>query len=411
MSASSTNTGITITENGVTIPDVAVIRNEISVDYKAIWGQDFDTASYTPQGQMIDTETAIVDDKNAQLQYVLNQFDPEKNEGIWQEGIGKIYFITRKSATKTTVVCQVVGIVGTVIPAGSLVQDDTNVLYATTADFTITTPSPMDLVFQCQTPGPVLCPAGSINRIYSQILGWDTVSNAAAGITGTNEETRMGFEKRRYDSVSKNAHGNVDAVRGAVANLDNVISVKIAHNRTGIPRTEDPITHEPWGVTVNEHSMFISVVGGTDLDVALAIWERIDGGCGQDGNTNVILYIPSPAGLDMLQEAITFNRPQTVEGFVQVTIKDYTNTPGNIDDLIKQAVVDAWNGVGDALRVEIADTVYGLRFACPLNSLGGFQLVSIFVSRDTATNFGESFSTTYDEFATISLQNVTVIHE
>ena len=167
MSSSDTNTGVTITPNGISIPDVSVIRQEVSKDFREVWGQDLDTASYTPQGQIIDTETAVIDDKNAQLQFVLNQFDPEKNEGIWQEGIGKIYFITRKPATPTTVVCQVVGIVGTAIPAGALVQDENNVLYKTTAPFIITSPSPMNLTFTCTQGGPIICAANTVNRIFS----------------------------------------------------------------------------------------------------------------------------------------------------------------------------------------------------------------------------------------------------
>lgn len=359
---------------------------------------------------MIDTETAVIDDKNAQLQFVLNQFDPEKNEGIWQEGIGKIYFIPRKAAAPTIVTCQVVGIVGTVIPAGSLVQDDSNNLYETMDEFTITSPSPMDLDFRCTVSGPIECPADHIHRIFSQISGWDTVGNEAVGITGNLEETRTAFERRRYDTVAKNAHGTISSLYGSVANLNDVISVAIEENDTSEPQVMR-------GVTVGPHGFFISVVGASNEDIAWSLYERKDGGCAMYGNTQVTIYVPTRTPTTRQPKMMTFNRPSNIRCQALVTIRiDPRTTAGNIDALIAQRIVDAWNGVGDYPRVEIGESVYASRFYCPLNAIDTpYYLVSVQLRRETApgsgmfTDWADQFDATLDEYPTIVLADISVV--
>lgn len=410
MSISNTNTGITITDKGVTIPDTALIRQERARDFREVWGQDLDIAPYTPQGQIIDSETAIIDDKNAQLQFVLNQIDPEKSEGAWQEGVGKIYFITRDAAQPTIVTVQCVGIVGTVIPTGALVQDDSNRLYELIQGFIINTPSPISAEFRCQDPGPIECPADTIHRIVTQIPGWDTVTNTHAGIVGRNEETRASFEHKRYDTVAKNAHGNLSAVWSALANLDGVISVQMVENVLNVDKTIK-------GVLVHGHSFFISIVGGSPTDIAWTIYERKDGGCGYDGNTEVTILIPTFNAITTQPKVVRFNRPSQIRGAVRINIATNADTPGNIDDLMRDAIKRNWNGLVDEFpRVQIGDTVTAARFypTCLEVEAGVYSLIRIRVGRaDNAgvvTSWGDAIGFSLNEFPSIQDEDIHVVH-
>lgn len=92
----------------------------------------------TPQGQLITSETAIVQDKNSQLLFLANMFNPETAEGIYQDALAKIYFLTRQPARSTVVPCTCTGLPGTVIPgigsdAPALAKDaDGNILVCQT---------------------------------------------------------------------------------------------------------------------------------------------------------------------------------------------------------------------------------------------------------------------------------------
>ena len=83
--------------------DTETVRAAVAADWVAAFhkdGQvDLNTDPETPAGQLIDSQTAAVTEKDTELLYLCDQFDPAKNEGIFQDAIAKIYFLSRKAAT------------------------------------------------------------------------------------------------------------------------------------------------------------------------------------------------------------------------------------------------------------------------------------------------------------------------
>lgn len=380
MSASNDRGGLIFHDEGPTSPDPGEVRGRVVDMFKAIYGQDLDVAPSTPQGQIIDSLTAIIADKNAQVLFLANQWNPELAEGKWQDDVCKIYFISRQPARATQVMCTCVGARMTLIPAGALAQDQAGILYECGADTVIPDSGVAENIpFNCREAGPVACKAGTLDRIYQRVPGWDTVTNPLDGVVGTLEETRMALEKRRKLSVAKNAHGNVSAIWGSLANLPGVISVQMAENVTDYPKIMR-------GVLVPGHSVFVSIVGGADQDIAWTIYERKDAGCGYAGNTTVVIFIPTRDEITRQEKDIVFNRPTAIPCKAQVTIrKDDRLTVGNIEELIKRRMVEAWNGLLDVARVEIGETVYASKFYCPLNKMDAvFELVSVKVDRPLA---------------------------
>lgn len=377
MSASNQLGGLLFHDNGPTSPDPGEVRGRVVDMFKSIYGQDLDVSPSTPQGQIIDGIAAIVSDKNSQTLFLANQWNPELAEGKWQDDVCKIYFISRQPARPTSALCDCAGARMTLIPAGALAQDRSGILYRCVADTVIPDSGLAENVpFACVEPGPVPCPAGAIGRIYRRVPGWDTVTNPEDGVPGALEETRMALEKRRALSVAKNAHGNVSAIWGSLANLEGVVSVQMAENATGAPAIMR-------GVLVPGHSVFISVSGGADRDIAQTIYERKDAGCGCAGNREAVIFVPTRDAVAMREKTIAFNRPTAIPCKAQVTIrKDERLTVGNIVELIKRCVVDAWNGLGNVPRVEIGETVYASKFYCPLGSIDAiYELVSVKVDR------------------------------
>ena len=55
-------------------------------------------------------------------------------------------------------------------------------------------------------PGPTPCSAGTLDRIYKSVVGWDTVTNPADGVLGSVVETRAAFEDRFSRAPGVAAH-------------------------------------------------------------------------------------------------------------------------------------------------------------------------------------------------------------
>lgn len=70
---------IDFTENGPVVPDTATVRDAVEQDWQAAFDNRLNPDPATPQGQLIASETAIVQDKNSQLLFLANMFNPETN--------------------------------------------------------------------------------------------------------------------------------------------------------------------------------------------------------------------------------------------------------------------------------------------------------------------------------------------
>ena len=113
-------------QTGLSAPSTAEIRQQVQEDWQAAFQQSgvppLNVEPETPAGQLIDSETAIIADKNAEVLYLANMFNPRTAQGIWQAALGQIYFITPKQAQASVAECTCTGLAGTLIPAGSLIQ-------------------------------------------------------------------------------------------------------------------------------------------------------------------------------------------------------------------------------------------------------------------------------------------------
>lgn len=231
------------------------------------------------------------------------------------------------------------------------------------------------------------------------VPGWDTVDNPNAGVTGRVRETQGEFERRRYASVAKNAHGTVAAIYGTLADIDGVIDLVVLENRTN-----EPITQA--GVTIDGHSVYISVFGGKDEDISSAIYHKIDCGCGTTGTVNVT-HIAKDFGNAVYVYQI--NRPAELPVYINVKIKKTKSTPATVVDDIKKAVLENFNGTDSAsgVRVKMGETLYASRFYCTILNENVQELLEIGVSLDNSA-FSSSVFIPADKFPTLSTDNINV---
>ena len=399
---------ITFGSNGLTAEETSVIRARIAQEWQNAFATDaslppLDTSAETPAGQLIDGQTALAAEKDNDIIFLSNQFNPKNATGAWQDALAAIYFIKRKIALPTYVTCQAMGAYGTVIPYGAIIQDTNGYTYMNTAPATINASGQATLYVRCTELGAVEAASGTLTKIITTVPGWDSVTNAAAGVTGRDVESQAAFESRRVQSVAKNSHGAVASLFGAIADINDVTALLILENTTNADVTKK-------GVTISGHSVYISVYGGDNNDIARAIYNKLDGGCGTNGNT-LVTYNPSSNNADDQPDALYqyyIQRPTTVSTAIVVTVSDAQTT--TLTNAIKQAVVDNFNGNSGYRRVKMGDTLYASRFYSDVIKAGATKLETIQIKYPSSASAADSVDIDADEIPTITASDVTVTY-
>jgi len=368
-------------DKGFIAPAEADILAGVQADINAAFGGklNFSTSSgaatnATPQGQLAASEAAIIGDSNDNFLFYTNQVDPAYASGRMQDGIARIYFITRNPALPTIVTATCRGRVNVPIPAGALARATDGRLYQCQSGGTIPGSGAIDLQFACVQTGPIACPAGSLSTIYQAIPGWDSVNNAADGILGVDVESRAEFEFRRGQSVAQNSVGQVTSILGAVFNVDGVLDAFVTANDTGAPATIG-------GISIGANQLYVAAVGGTDQDVGTAIWtKKMPGGPYYSAANTTVTVLDSGSGYSLPYPSYTvkFQRPAVVSVKFAVSIANSSLVPATALSDIQGAIMNAFTGGDGGLRARIGSTIYASRFYPGIAALGPWaQIVSL----------------------------------
>lgn len=348
---------IEFTNEGLRLQDTAAIRAKVAAEWKEAFKKDgaaeLATEPETPAGQLIDGIAALIAEKDAEVLLLANSFNPAAATGGFQDALGKLYFLERKVEQPTLVTCQCRGLAGTAIPYGAIVADEEGHMFYNTMIYqSIGAGGVCECVFRCGEYGPIAVAAHAVTKIITVVSGWDSVDNAAAGVTGRDKETQSEFEQRRAASVAKNAHGLAEAVEGTVGNLPGVVACKIEQNRGGDPAVKK-------GVTIPGHSVYLSVYGGDKLEIGRAMHRKLDAGCGTAGNTKAEFEDETNG----TPQVYYFQIPATEGCKVKVTLDGSGSPSPEAAAEIKKIVLANFNGeYDDYARVKMGDTVYASRF-------------------------------------------------
>lgn len=393
---------IQFTPAGLAIPVETDVLSGVQSDINAAFGGGLNPALETPQGQLASSQAAIIGDKNAEFAYFVNQVDPQYADGRFQDGIARIYFLTRKGATPTTVQATVTGLAGTVIPAGTMAQDTEGNTFICSGDVTIAATGTATAEFQNAETGPIPCAAGTLTQVYQAIPGWDAITNAADGALGSDVETRSDFEYRRKNSVAINANGTPGAIYAEVFNLPDVLDCYVLDNPSGVVVNQGA-TNYPMAA----NSVYVAVVGGTDEDIAKAIWRKKDLGCNYNGNTEVTVTDESGYSYPQPTYAVKFNRPDSLPILFAVSIVDDSSLPSNIVELVKAAIVARFNGTDGTNRERIGASIFASRYYGPVSGVAtNVAVISILIGTVTATL--SKVDAGIDQRPSISADDITV---
>lgn len=399
---------MTFSASGIVAPDLIDVLNGVQADQKTAYGSDLSSDLATPQGQEAMTQTAIIGDKNDQLLAVSNMVNPDYSAGRWQDGIGKIYFLERKPATGTKVTATCRGLVGTLIPAGSMAQDSNGYIYTSDSDAIIGNDGTVQVVFTNTTVGAIECAIGALNSIYKTVSGWSEVFNVVAGVLGRETESRAAFEFRRRQSVANNAQHTDGALLGTILALNGVVDAYVQSNNTAVAKSLGSTS-----VNLPVGTMYIAVYGGNAADIANAIDSKKNPSCATQcpaSNTNYTVIDDVNYTSNYPTYQYYWTTPTALPVYVKVTIENNTLLPSTITSNIQAAVLAAFSGEDGGAKARIGSRITSGRFYSGIQSIDQQNVIidSIQLSLDGVT-YSSAVEIGVDQMPTLATANITVV--
>jgi uncharacterized phage protein gp47/JayE len=249
-------------------------------------------------------------------------------------------------------------------------------------------------------PGRVVAPPNTVTNVVSTIPGLDSTTNTEQYTLGRLEETDDEYRIRIGEGEGSPCFGTPPSIEAyLLANVPNIGSATVIENATS---TTDVEGRPP-------HSYEVIVTGGTNADVAEAVWTSHGAGIELFGNTSEVYVDPRGRA-----HTVNFSRPTPVNAAVRVTYTLYDEEvfPGNGELLITQAVVDHVNGLEGG-----QDIIVGRMFGSIYNSVAGLDSITVEIQELASpgdTPVGGSWTTTSipvsdDEFASTTDVDISFV--
>jgi uncharacterized phage protein gp47/JayE len=271
----------TVSAAGISAPSYATVLDGLRTAFRAIYGSDVYIAPDSQDGQFLALIAAAINDTNQSLVDVYNSFSPTYAQGSALSRQVKINGIARLIPTYSTAVGLIVGQVGATITGG--VVQDTNGNKWNVPTLTIPPAGQQSITVTAQLPGAIAAPAGSIVKIVTPQLGWQSFTSTADAALGSPVESDAALRKRQIVSTSLPAQSPVGALLGALLNTAGVTRAQVYENPTG--------TVDANGLPA--YSISAVVAGGNVVDVAKTIGQKKTPGAATYGTTSQVYTDPA----------------------------------------------------------------------------------------------------------------------
>lgn len=297
--------------------------------YQAIYGADVYIDPDSQDGQLLAIQAKSDYDTAALGAAIYNSFSPATAQGVGLSRVVKINGMNRGIPTNSQVDIEIVGQSGTVITDG-VVQDTLDQKWNVPSPTVIPGGGTITVTAIAQELGAITAEAGTVNKIFTPTLGWQTVTNANAATPGAPIESDANLRIRQTQSTAIPSLTVFDGTIGAVSNIAGVTKVRGYENPTG---STD-------GNGIPAHSICVVVNGGDSVEVASQIAVHKTPGTGTFGNTSELVY--DAHGMPL---TIAFSRPSSVTIKVDITISANEGWSADYIALIKQSVSDTINAL------------------------------------------------------------------
>lgn len=379
-------------------------EKEMYLDIDPLWNLD----PSTPDGLKLAHDAEVFSALDETLQQAYNSKDPNKASGVDLDVIASLTGTSRSNGTPSTVsgfVLTGVASPVTTVPAGTIFESSvTGSRWTLDQTWTLDGTGTAIVDITCTVDGPTEADANTINRIITTVPGLTSCNNPTPATPGTEIETDSSLRVKRATSVGRPGNNQIDSMLGELYAVSGVRRVKVYENDTN---TTDSNGLPP-------HSIAPIIDGGTDADVAMAIYIKKNPGVAlYQAGTPVSVDVTSPTYPDNVKN-IKFSRPEYVDMIIAVTIKNDGSLPSNTQDLIREAFIDfAAGGLVPAeygFKVDgfdIGESIPYSTLYTPINKVIG-QYGNSYVQTLTVNSGTTNVAIAFNELSRWTTSNITV---
>lgn len=379
-------------------------ERQMYLDIDPLWNLD----PSTPDGLKLAHDAEVFSALDETLQQAYNSKDPNKASGIDLDVIASLTGTSRSEGTASTVSGFVLSGVAsplTTVPAGTIFESvTTGSRWTLDQQWTLDSSGQAVVDITCTVVGPTEADAGTITRIITTVPGLTSCNNPSPATPGTEIETDSSLRVKRATAVGRPGNNQIDSMLGELYAVDGTRRVKVYENDTN---TTDSNGLPP-------HSIAPIIDGGTDADVAMAIYIKKNPGVAlYQAGTPISVDVTSPTYPDNVK-TIKFSRPEYVDMVIAVTIKNDGSLPSNTQDLIRDAFIDfAAGGLVPAeygFKVDgfdIGESVPYSTMYTPINKVIG-QYGNSYVQSLTVNSGTTNVTIAFNELSRWTSSNITV---
>ena len=312
-------------------------------------------------GMLINIFALMLAEQNEALEQLAGSLDPQSAAGAFLSRLVLLNGIQRAESEYSAVsLTCTANTVGATIPAGSLVSvPATGYQFATDAQL-ILAPSASDTVSATAVEvGAITATAGTLKQIDTPIYGWASVTNAAAATVGQQEESDETLRLRRQVVAERTGTCSTSAIYAAITDVTGVTEALVLENNTQFTNSDGVPPTTIWAI----------VNGGSDADVAEALYTHVGAGVGYYGTTTVV-HVDSVTGNS---HSIKFSRPSDVSIYITVNVTPDSTYPADGDTQIEDALIAYFDGF------TISDDVIYSRLFTPINTVAGHEIDSLYI--------------------------------
>ena len=380
-------------------------EKQLYLDIDPLWNLD----PSTPDGLKIAHDAEVFSALDETLQQAYNSKDPNKATGVDLDIIAALTGTTRSEGTASTVTGFVLTGVpnSTVVPAGTVFESTvTGSRWTLDQTWTLDSSGIATVDITSTTTGPVEADANTITRIITTVPGLTSVTNPTPATPGTNVESDSSLRVKRATAVGRPGNNQIDSMLGELFAVSGTRRVKIYENDTNATDANG----------LPAHSIAPIIDGGTDADVAMAIYVKKNPGVMlYQAGTPVSVVVTSPTYPTNTKE-IKFSRPVYVDMVVVVNIKDDGTLPSQatLQPLIQEAILEY--AAGDLIPTEygfkpdgfdIGETVPYSSMYTPINKVIG-SYGNSYVDSMTLNGGITNVTIDFNELSRWTTSNITV---
>lgn len=359
---------------------------------KAIYGEDTYIDPDSQDGQLLAVQALADYQTAARGAAIYNSFSPLTAQGTGLSRVVKINGMKRQVPTNSQVDVDIVGQSGTIITDG-VVQDTLDQKWNLPSSVLIPGGGTITVTAVAQEVGAVLAEAGTVNKIFTPTLGWQSVTNPLAATAGAPVESDALLRLRQAQSTAIPSLTVFDGTIGAVQNIAGVTKVRGYENDTG---STD-------GNGIPAHSICVIASGGDAFEIATQIAVHKTPGTGTYGNTSE--DITDSHGMPL---TINFSRPTTATIKVTITLAAGTGWSTDYVALIKQSMVDHINSLLIGATVLITK-MYGPAYLLGTPAGQTYDIATLEIAKNAGPLGTSNISLAFDENPVCTTADVTVI--